>query len=290
MHIFIELDSNQKNIFSFWFIWFIKCSIADVIKYCSYLQSWEQGSSLSLFDLESRKHVLDMKNSKIVLVCFCIHSNTKLVLVQWSVECSRGDVLVLDRCRSLPLYMLIDPKESQSVEFVVKEEWSKYRTNNWRNSQHTHTFRREPFLICICFYYYFRRVFWRNRRMMAVGEILQQKGSEKENCLLWCCFYEYIFAVASFFICIFIFLLLFLFHFLFRSIFAEIHMFCGGGNGIKKFFILFSFPLFFSFICHHIGIVILEYVFLLLYQKFADISLEYCFLLWPQKPTKKNYG
>lgn len=215
--------------------------------------------------------------------------------VQWSVECSRGDVLVLvlDRCRSLPLYMLIDPKESQSVEFVVKEEWSKYRTNNWRNSQHTHTFRREPFLICICFYYYFRRVFWRNRRMMAVGEILQQKGSEKENCLLWCCFYEYIFAVASFFICIFIFLLLFLFHFLFRSIFAEIHMFCGGGNGIKKFFILFSFPLgslFFSLICHHIGIVILEYVFLLLYQKFADISLEYCFLLWPQKPTKKNYG
>lgn len=125
---------------------------------------------------------------------------------------------------------------------------------------------------------------------MAVGEILQQKGSEKENCLLWCCFYEYIFAVASFFICIFIFLLLFLFHFLFRSIFAEIHMFCGGGNGIKKFFILFSFPLgslFFSLICHHIGIVILEYVFLLLYQKFADISLEYCFLLWPQKPTKK---
>lgn len=89
------------------------------------------------------------------------------------------------------------------------------------------------------------------------------------------------------------FLLLFLFHFLFRSIFAEIHMFCGGGNGIKKFFILFSFPLgslFFSLICHHIGIVILEYVFLLLYQKFANISLEYCFLLWPQKPTKKNYG
>lgn len=115
---------------------------------------------------------------------------------------------------------------------------------------------------------------------MAVGEILQQKGSEKENCLLWCCFYEYIFAVASFFICIFIFLLLFLFHFLFRSIFAEIHMFCGGGNGIKKFFMLFSFPLgslFSSLICHHIGIVILEYVFLLLYQNFADIHSNIVF-------------
>lgn len=87
------------------------------------------------------------------------------------------------------------------------------------------------------------------------------------------------------------FLLLFLFHFLFRSIFAEIHMFCGGGNGFKKFFILFSFllgSLFFSLICHHIGIVILEYVFLLLYQKFADISLEYCFLLCDRRNRQKR--